>query len=270
MNMRKTLALFLIVGFGILLGSISFNLKQEDNSGQSLGVKTSPIIGGIVPHHMLAEEYIHDLFIRLTEQQPQTIILMGPNHEELGDFPIITAGNDWDTPHGTLPANITLIDKLISSGIAHRNDAIIANEHSIFPLMPLIAMRLPDTTVVPIILSNHMNLSEIELLSTTLSEYVGPNTVLIAAVDFSHYLKTDEAKMNDEETIEFIKSYNVEKIITLDNAYLDSPSSIGTLLLTMQEQSASRLEIVDHGNSGELLSDPATETTSYLEVVFYQ
>ncbi|MCR4263953.1 MAG: AmmeMemoRadiSam system protein B [Candidatus Roizmanbacteria bacterium] len=267
--MRRLLLLAFGLSVSVLLLSVVHQHANQSTSGAYLGIQTQSVYGAIVPHHMLAADLIDDLLILLKDQQPETIILMGPNHFERGKFPVITSLNQWETPDGILTPNKEMIDNLITSGIVYRDDEIVKQEHSIYPLTPLIKKHLPNTTIVPLVLSNYMGKDEIVALSNTLSERANDKTIIVAAVDFSHYLKLSEAEKNDEITISYITENNVDQILTLDNAYLDSPASIAVLMLVMEKQ-GTQPTVVNHTNSGEMLSNPNAETTSHFEVVYYK
>ncbi|MBI4137524.1 AmmeMemoRadiSam system protein B [Candidatus Roizmanbacteria bacterium] len=267
--MRRLLLLFIGLSASLLLLTVVSIQSHRSDPGASLGLQTQYISGAIVPHHMLAADLIEDVFLRLKDQQPETIILIGPNHFERGEFPVITSLNHWDTPDGILMVNEEFTNDLITAGIAYREDEIVQQEHSVYPLMPIVKKYLPNTTVVPLIISNHMTKNEIMALAGVLSEKSNDTTVVVAAVDFSHYLKLSEAERNDETTISHIRQGNVDQILTLDNAYLDSPASIAILMVVMEKQGA-QPSVLNHTNSGEMLSDPHAETTSHFEVVYYK
>ena len=93
-------------------------MKKKKHSGSFLGAANKPtyhISGGIIPHHFLASELIADFFNQLSGQHPQTIILVGPNHYERGEFKVLTSLKGWDTPYGLLEPNKEFLEYLVET-----------------------------------------------------------------------------------------------------------------------------------------------------------
>lgn len=225
--------------------------------------------GGIIPHHLLAGYLIDDFFQRLSIQNPKTIILLGPNHYEKGDFKALTSLHDWETDFGVVNPNRELIQKFIEIGLVRVDEEVVTNEHSISGIVPFIKNNLPEAKVFPLVLSAFMSRAEIEFLSRNLSDVIDENTVIVAAVDFSHGLKVNDAYENDSETLKMIKGFNYLELLSLSNEYLDSSSAIVLLLITMKERGYTNLEVLVHTNSAELSGDGFAETTSYFSIAFY-
>src|SRR3990170_2894393 len=70
------------------------------------------IKGGIVPHHLLATEMISEFYYYLKNQDIRTVIIIGPNHKETGDFPVLSSLLDWDTPSGRVLADEGIVNDL--------------------------------------------------------------------------------------------------------------------------------------------------------------
>lgn len=230
---------------------------------------TNNISGGIIPHHLFPAFIITDFFYRLTQQQPQTIILIGPNHYEKGAFPVLSSLYSWNTPFGTVQPNHEIIKQLVYRNLIKIDETVLAEEHSVAGIMPFIKFYLPETQVVPIILSNYLKQTETEILATNLKAFLGQNTIIVAAVDFSHYLTSLEAQEKDELTFSTIQNFDYRTLFSLNNDYLDGPPAIATLLQSMQKLGTTNMEVLNHTNSGEILKDNFIETTSYFSIAFY-
>lgn len=227
-----------------------------------------PILGGVVPHHLLPSFIIADFFKNLAEQNPDTIILIGPNHYELGNRPVLSSLGGWDTPFGVVEPNKEIIDEFYTKNHVDFNDKVLDEEHSMGGIMPFIKHYLPNAKVVPIILSGNLKMNEIENLANTLASKVNKKTVIVASVDFSHYQVEAQAKINDEVTLQLMEDNDYSKMIDLSSAYIDSPTSIITLLMVMKKVGKKDFDLVYHTNAGEILRDPYHEVTSYFSFVF--
>lgn len=234
---------------------------------QQLGYQ---VRGGIIPHHLFPAFIIADFFKKISFQNPKTIILIGPNHYERGKGPLLTSLYGWETPFGVVAPDSETIKGLIDKGTLIIDEETLVNEHSVAGVMPFIKYYLPKTRVVPIIISSSQTQNEIEAFANMLLPYINNDIVVIAPVDFSHYLTSSQAKEKDKVSLEVIKNLDYRQLYSFNNDYLDSPQSIGALLFLMRERGTTDMEIFNHTNSGELLNNDTVETTSYFSIGFYK
>lgn len=226
------------------------------------------ILGGIIPHHLLASGLIADMFARLVPQNPDTVIILGPNHHETGNIQVITTDGGWQTQFGAVYPQQKLNAELVSQNLAEVDYNVAENEHSVSGIMDYIHYYLPETQVVPLILSGKLDFAEITRLALFLKGHISEKTVLVSSIDFSHYLSVAEADKKDELTIEFMKSHDYESLLRLNNDHFDSSPAVVTQLLTMSMIGAPEFDIISHTNSGIILKNPYTETTSHFEIIF--
>jgi len=227
------------------------------------------ITGGVIPHDLSASFMIADFFGRLAKQNPKTLILIGPNHFEKGGFKALSGFYGWETPFGTLEADDSVVGKLEVKSLIKVDEKVLAQEHSVVGIVPFVKFYLPDTKIVPIILSSTFNQDDARILANELNQYISKDAVVLASVDFSHYLSNIQAQEKDKVTFETIKNFDLRQLFTFNNDYLDSPGSIGLLLSLMEKTESRNVQVVDHTNSGELQRNDFIETTSYYSLAFY-
>jgi len=244
--------------------------QKAINSASKRNENSENIIkGGIIPHHLLASDMIADFYNYISGEKIKTIIILGPNHYEKGDFIALSSEYAWQTSLGIAEPNVEIIDDLKNNNLIKINEEVLENEHSVASHMPFIEQYLPKAKVVPIILSAKMDQEKAKILSEKLAEYAkSGDAIIIASVDFSHYLNSAEAEIKDAETLEALKNFNYEKIYSFDNDNLDSPPSITVLLMTMQSIGINNFEVLDNTNSGIITNNSSSETTSYFSIVF--
>lgn len=238
-------------------------VKKENNKF------TQHIYGGIVPHHLLPSDIIADFFNRLSSQGIKTIILIGPNHYEQGNFKALTSLYSWQTPFGNLDPNEMIIKDLIEDNLTSVDEKVLPADHAVSSIMPFIKYFLPEVKVVPILLSGFMSIDEVNLLSDRIKNYINDETIIIAAVDFSHFLPSTKAFEKDEVTFSAMKNFDYKKLLSLGNDYLDSPTSIIALLMVLQDLGKTNMELLHHTNSGEMQKNNYMETTSYFSIAYY-
>lgn len=230
--------------FITLLVLLSSFRKKLDEIKKVSAVSFQIIYGGILPHHLLAEQMINDFFIKLSKQKPETIILIGPNHFEKGDD-ILSSDNNL--------------------GI-RKDDEILEQEISITNITPIIKKIMPDVKIVPIIFKNNVGVEQLQKISENLSEMINSKTVLVASIDFSHYLNASQAEIKDGQTIKAIENKDLSRILSFDSNNLDSPASLFVLLSALKNK---KMHLAGHFNSAQILQRTDLPVVSYMEIMFY-
>lgn len=227
----------------------------------------APLAGGLVPHHDLAAELLSGFFMQLEAEPPDVIFLVGPNHDAAG-APVVTGRRAWQTDFGLVEADREAVDALVAAGLAAVDEAVLEREHSMGTLMPYIKYHAPGARVVPLVLHRNLTLPELQRLADGLGAQLGPGRILVASVDFSHYLTRVEAEARDEETLATIMAGDRDRLLRMGNDHLDSPGAVAVLLMAMAASGAEGPIVLGHTNSGLILRDDLIETTSYFTFVF--
>lgn len=227
--------------------------------------------GGIVPHHLLAGRMIADFFQVLKAQNPELVVLIGPNHKGLSRMGVSTADLDWQTPFGILQSEKTLAGGLVNDKFAAVDNRLMEEEHSISGLVPYIKYYLPDTKILPILVKGNYSLQESEELGQRIHNLVqNKNSVIVSSIDFSHYLSAAQADSEDRITVKALEKRDLQAISLMENDNLDSPPAAISLLTSMNKAGAASHLILDHNNSARILQTGADNTTSYFTIVFYK
>ena len=227
--------------------------------------------GGVVPHHLLVGRIIAEFFSTIALSKPETIILVGPNHKMRGRNEICSTSESWQTPYGVLAANKELIKTISKKVSIYEDSGIIEDEHSVAGLIPYIKYYMPDVKIVPIALKGNYEYSSSTKLGEILRELaMKENAIIVASVDFSHYLSFKKAEEMDEMTIRAIKENDKQLIHTMGNDNLDSPPSIITLLSAMEGVEEKKLVVLQHSNSEKILDQKLEKTTSYFTILWNQ
>ncbi len=228
------------------------------------------IRGAIVPHHLLPSFIIADIFARIAHQSPQTIILIGPHHRGNGASHILTSACAWETPFGDVLPDTATVEELVARVpcVAYDKDAMDI-EHAMGGMMPFIAYFMPDIQVIPIAIDGKATDDEMTQLYTYLAQKTkNDDAVVVASVDFSHYLSSQDAEKHDRETLYAMTDRDYGTILSYDDAHIDSPKSISILLSLMEHLHADDMHILHNTNSGRLIKNPYAQTTSYFGIVF--
>jgi AmmeMemoRadiSam system protein B len=242
--------------------------KAEKSYGE---ITLKKLKGGIVPHHMVASHMIAGFFQGLSAEKPQKIIIVGPNHEEKGAFKVLTGSYDWETPYGIVESDLETLQRLLSANLASIDDTVLPEDQAVSAILPFIEFYMPYAKVTPLLLSSRLTENEIGQLADELSILLKEkDTVLIASVDFSHYLSFEHAEKNDRISLDAIQKGSCGEILKLDSGFMDSPPSVCTLMKAMKNTGTTDMEILDHSNSYKILGVGETDTTSYFSIYYGQ
>lgn len=224
------------------------------------------VVGAIAPHHLFVGPDIARFYNALASQSPSVVVLVGPNHFDEGRARIQTTDRAFDTPYGRLEPDTRLIDALVARGIASIEPPTFDGEHSISTHVAFVKRAFPDATVVPIVLKVSAKPEESAALASALDELLPRDALVLASVDFSHYLPEAVADPHDEFSHAVIELFALDRVPDLE---IDSPPSIDALLRYLDARGARRIAYDEHTNSGELtVGPPPDETTSHFYMAF--
>jgi MEMO1 family protein len=241
------------VGIKELYGDlVSYNINNADSRKK---------YGGIVSHHFFVASEIAKFFTGLKDQNISLIVIIGPNHFNRGNSNILISEYPYQTPWGILEPDEKSINDLLASKLVKNEEQPFEIEHSISSLVGFIKYYLPEAKIVPIILKNKTSFEEAERLADKLNQVLPDRSFVLASVDFSHHADMETAKMQDEESIKTIRSFNFSKIYS---EAIDSPASVYTLLRYLKINNAEEMEYKNFNSaefSGNLNSN---DITSYI------
>lgn len=249
-----------------------FAEAQKLASGMAKEGTENTIAAGIIPHDIRYGQFIAHFFKTVDLKKYTTVVLVGPNHYEQGGSNMITSLADWQTPFGTVPADTAVIQALLEKKYVTTQDEVIQHEHSVAGIIPYIAYEQTGVRVVPIILKYETTSAAIDQLIKDLQELLPEDSLVVAPVDFSHYLTPTQTKENDKVTEAALRTLDDAKILSFGknfNDYVDSPASIAFLLRWAKRKQAASHEIYAHTNSAELTGDFSSPCTSYFEVGYW-
>jgi AmmeMemoRadiSam system protein B len=171
-----------------------------------------------------------------------------------------------NTPFGEVKPNMQVIDALVQETPTLVDTDVLEYEHSVAGIMPYIKQYSPDANVIPLILSNTLTADELDHLASKIEPFITKNTVVLAPVDFSHYLRSEEAEAHDKVTWEAIQNFDIDHLLHMNSDNLDSPSSIALLLILMKREATISMHLYENTNSGRLLNTPYVSTTSTFQL----
>jgi hypothetical protein len=240
-----------------------FDRAYDDTKNVS---PTNQVVAGIIPHHLLASHLIARWFEGIKQLNPSVVVVIGPNHNEIGYGPILISNLDWTTPYGILPKQTDLVTKLVDSKLVTIDERIFTQEHSISAEVSFIKRTFPNTKFVPIILNNRVSDADLIKLAEKLNEILPPDALVIASVDFAHYVTSSEADRQDGITLEALKSLDLARV---GEMFVDSKPTIRAVLAYAKLRQATELVVQENSNVAKVTGQPEIpEVTSYFTAYY--
>ena len=235
----------------------SLDLTDHNNSGAHISAL-------VVPHHAAAAALTAEAVSRLAESQPPSVIILAPNHYNEGPAASSTT-LDFICYESRLTSDEAAIGRLAAKGMIIRDDRLFTREHSVGVLLPILSWYLPETKIITVIFHHDCNEQKILSIIEALKPERDAGAVIIASIDFSHYLTRDEAIEKDLEMREYLENGDAETIARLDASYIDAPAIMTALLRFFGTEG---MEIIANTNSGILMQNSVAPCTSYFTIQF--
>lgn len=225
------------------------------------------VLGGIVPHHLLDSHDMASFYASLARTtHPSVIVVIGPNHPNKGENPIALSNAVWNTPYGKVEPASALIQKLVDAHAGAIDEGLFQTEHSISAEIAFLKNSFSNTPIVPIIVKTAVPKNLRDTLIASLNELLPNNALVIASVDFAHYIPAEKARELDAKSIPPLEELAVER---LNEVTADSPVSLEVLLRYLKLRGVARGTLFSNKNSADVIGDQSIpEVTSYVLMEF--
>lgn len=225
-----------------------------------------PVRGIIAPHHLVVGNQLASLYSALSDQRPSVVVIIGPDHSGVGVSHVTTTDIGYDTPYGPLHADERLVERLMAVPFIELDQDAFIYEHSINSHTAFIRRMFGDVPILPIMIHGTTTMDEAEAVAAKLHAILPADALVIASVDFSHYVPQWVADFHDEVSASTVDAFDLHSLAKLE---VDSPVSLATLQMYLTMREARKIVYRDHTNSASATNAPETiETTSHVYRAF--
>jgi hypothetical protein len=218
------------------------------------------IIGLVSPHagYMYSGPVAANGFYKIAlDGKPDTIIILGPNHQGFGENISIMVEGKWKTPLGELEIDTDIAENILkNSKIIKIDNKAHQYEHSIEVQLPFIQYIFgKNIKFVPICMTRQDINTDIEIAQSICSSVVDKNILIIASSDFTHYEPQEYAENVDKQAINAILEFNPKKlydIIYRQNLTMCGPGPITVMLIVCETLGAKKVELLKYATSGDV------------------
>jgi len=272
-NKKYIFILVILLALISVLIKYTFEIIPISLAATSISVDKLNIVSGVVPHHLLAKEIIENFFNYISSQEnPKTIILLSPDHFHSGtlndDKAFITL--DWKSGSEKEEFDNIKINSLLGKKLADENKMVlnssaIVYDHGITNLIPYIKKYFPETRFLPILIPIDITKEQMKHLVKTIDKETSAQAIIIASVDFSHYLPPHAAGFHDKKSIRVLLNFEQD---IFDNIEVDCWQALYAARLFAKLRRKTASHIIAHKNSVDFSKLYSEITTSYFSVVF--
>lgn len=226
--------------------------------------------GVVIPHHLLPGHIIAGTLGEASSQEISRVILLGPDHYQRAHQSIAISDYSWETPFGRVLCDSQSIALLQEEAFIKKEPEVLEYEHSVSGLMPYMKYFFPDAVVTPLVIRPDITNEEVQRISEILRSLLKEEDVfLIASVDFSHYLSSNQARENNKKTKTIMENREYGMLRALNSDYVDSPESLEIFFRSLDGAGFGNMEILYDTDSGTLTGNPYDQTTSYFGIIMY-
>ncbi len=201
-------------------GSILINNELlSDKSRVDIDKKKLPVVSFITPHHLVGEKLIEEIFSEVAEKNQKAkidrIILVSPNHFNIGTGAVIVAGDELSENNITVKTSPRVIQNIAKLNFVRVDTDAFYKEHGIRNLLSFSQKYFPDIPVVNMMIKDGAPIEYMTRLAEQINNIPG-NTLLILSSDFSHYLGENISRQHDRKAVGVIGHFDYPAVYNLD------------------------------------------------------
>lgn len=214
-------------------------------------------LGVIAPHagYVYSGSIAGATFARV--EVPPRAIVLGPNHTGMGEPIALWPDGGFETPAGRVPVDADLADALAAFRFVSRDRAAHRYEHALEVQLPFMLARQPDLRIVPLCLGP-LTVELCRELGTAIADAAGPDALVVASSDMSHYVPAEEARRLDHRALDRVLALDPEGLY--ETVRGEGITMCGVVPATVMLFAARRLgartaTLVRYGSSGDVNGD---------------
>jgi AmmeMemoRadiSam system protein B len=220
------------------------------------------IVSAICPHagyDYSGPAAAHAYYHLASEVQPDTVVILGPNHTGLGG-PVSIGGHDeWETPLGRVRVDKELARSIfISSDAIDIDDDAHLREHSIEVQLPFLQYIYEDFSFVPICMGFQGLETSREVGMAVAEGLKDRNGLIIASTDMSHYEPQDSASEKDRRVINHILELDevaLQQRVCMERISMCGYGPVSAAIVASKILGAEEAELLAYSTSGDVSGD---------------
>ena len=237
-------------------------IKHKYGPGNQLVETSEKVYGIICPHagYVYSGPTACHSYKSISSQNPELVIIIGPNHFGIGRDAATMIDAQWQTPLGMVQ-----VDSEAAKQVAERSKFIEIDEyshsqdHSLEVQVPMLQEILSNEfEILPIILRAQGMETAIDVGNAVSEIAKKKNAIIVASSDFTHYEENSFAHQQDMALIEPILEMNIERFYQVLNERRVTACGYGAMasaMIACKNLGATKGELLSYATSGDVSGD---------------
>lgn len=241
---------------------IKYCMEHKYGPGNKSLTSNEKIFGIIVPHagYVYSGPTACHSYKSIAFQNPELVIIIGPNHFGIGRDAATMIDAQWQTPLGRVEVDSESAKQIAEiSKFIEIDEYSHSQDHSLEVQIPMLQEILSNNfQILPIILRAQDMETAIDVGNTVSEIAKKKNTIIVASSDFTHYEENSFAHHQDKALIEPILEMNIEKFYQVLNERRVTACGYGAMASTMiacKNLGATKGELLSYATSGDVSGD---------------
>jgi hypothetical protein len=225
-------------------------------------------LGVVAPHagYIYSGAIAGATFARV--QVPRRVVVLCPNHTGLGHPVALWPDGAFETPVGRAVIDPDLATALAECPLVAADRAAHRHEHALEVQLPFLLARQPDLRIAPLCLGP-LTLEQCRELGAAIAAAAGPDALVVASSDMSHYISAAEARRLDHLALDRVLALDPEGLyetVRAEDITMCGVIPATVMLFAVRQLGAREATLVRYGNSGEVTGD-ARSVVGYAGVI---
>lgn len=245
-----------------LRNMINYCIKHKYGPGSSPPISNEKIFGIICPHagYVYSGPTACHSYKSISSQNPELVIIIGPNHFGIGRDAATMIDAQWQTPLGMVQVDSESAKQVAEiSKFIEIDEYSHSQDHSLEVQIPMLQeILLNDFQILPIILRAQDMETAIDVGNAVSEIAKKKNAIIVASSDFTHYEENSFAHQQDKALLEPILEMNIERFYQVLNERRVTACGYGAMasaMIACKNLGATKGELLSYATSGDVSGD---------------
>ena len=241
---------------------IKYCYEHKYGPGTQLIKPRKKVFGIICPHagYIYSGPTACHSYKSISSQNPELVIIIGPNHFGIGRDAATMIDAKWRTPLGLVQVDSEAVQEIEKkSKIIEIDNYSHSQDHSLEVQVPMLQSTLSNEfQILPIILLAQ-DLDTARDVGNAISEIAKKkNSIIVGSSDFTHYEENSFAHLQDKALIEPILEMDVERfyhVLKEKRVTACGFGAIASTIIACKNLGATKGELLSYATSGDVSGD---------------
>jgi AmmeMemoRadiSam system protein B len=242
-----------------LRNMINHCIEHRYGPGSNSTISNEKIFGIICPHagYVYSGPTACHSYKSISSQNPELVIIIGPNHFGVGIDAATMIDAQWKTPLGMVQVDSESAKQVVEiSKFIEIDEYSHSQDHSLEVQIPMLQEILKnDFQILPIILRAQDMETAMDVGNAVSEIAKKKNAIIVASSDFTHYEENSFAHQQDKALLEPILEMNIERFYHVLNERRVTACGYGAMasaMIACKNLGATKGELLSYATSGDV------------------